>query len=80
MYRGFVRAGRKFYDYNMREYVLRRTRERFSAAKGEKDSSKLAELYSKGLKELEVVKRQSSISAMYGRGTYVMDEALKSRK
>jgi hypothetical protein len=48
--------------------IHRRTRDDFAAAKSETDPAKVAELMAKGREELEVIRRQATISSMYDMG------------
>ncbi len=41
MYRDFIRHGKKFTNYNFKEYVLRRSREEFRENKAISDPSKV---------------------------------------
>ncbi|KAJ1485445.1 hypothetical protein T484DRAFT_1793255 [Baffinella frigidus] len=68
LYRAMLQSSRRFSNYNFREYFLRRTREDFAAAKSETNPAKVAELLAKGRTELEVIRRQATISSMYDMG------------
>jgi len=48
--------------------MCRRTRDDFAAGKAETDPAKVAELLAKGRAELEVIRRQATISSMYDMG------------
>lgn len=65
LYRNLLRYGSRIATYNFREYALRRTRDAFQASKDLTDQRKIQELFQKGYKELDVLKRQSTISQMY---------------
>mmetsp|Transcript_12414 Transcript_12414/g.26817 ORF Transcript_12414/g.26817 Transcript_12414/m.26817 type:complete len:94 (+) Transcript_12414:160-441(+) len=69
LFRAFLREGRKFPNYNIREYVLRRAREGFREVAGETNATKLDALWASAKEQLEVVKRQSVVYGLYGRKT-----------
>ncbi|KAF0979681.1 hypothetical protein FDP41_001349 [Naegleria fowleri] len=77
LYRGLLKGGKAFSDYNYREYVLRCTREDFRKFKSVQDSEKIKRLYEKGVKNLGVVQRQSLINQMYSKHVSIMDERAK---
>ncbi|KAG0224740.1 LYR motif-containing protein 4-like protein [Mortierella sp. GBAus27b] len=66
LYRSLLHHSSKFAAYNFRDYAVRRTRDSFHAAKNETDPDKIQALIQRGQRELEVVKRQSVISQLYG--------------
>jgi hypothetical protein len=65
LYKNLLKNGKKFADYNYREYTLRRTKEDFRKYKNETDKAKLDQLHKEGLESLQLVKRQATISQMY---------------
>lgn len=66
LYREFLRVGRSFNDYNVREYVKRRAGERFRENRGLTDAEAVRETLAAGEKELEKARRQATIYALYG--------------
>ncbi|KAF9947179.1 LYR motif-containing protein 4 [Modicella reniformis] len=66
LYRSLLHHSSKFAAYNFRDYAIRRTRDAFHTAKNETDPEKIQALIQKAQKELEVIKRQSLISQLYG--------------
>lgn len=62
LYRLLLRNSYKFEHYNFREYFLRQTKSQFRKYRGVPDNEKLIE---DAIKDLGVLKRQSSISKMY---------------
>ncbi|KAG2383326.1 hypothetical protein C9374_004663 [Naegleria lovaniensis] len=80
LYRGLLKGGKAFSDYNYREYVLRCTREDFRKFKSVQDSEKIKRLYEKGVKNLGVVQRQSLINQIYSKHVSIMDERAKEYK
>ncbi len=73
LYRALLRHGSKFADYNFREYAVRRTRHAFASGKMETDPEAIKQAYYNGLNTLAVVKRQSSISQMFGATPTVLE-------
>ncbi|KAF2255074.1 hypothetical protein BU26DRAFT_514870 [Trematosphaeria pertusa] len=65
LYRSLLRTGGQFASYNFREYAKRRTRDAFREHQNETDERRIQELVQKGLKELQVMKRQTVISQFY---------------
>ncbi|EAT91680.2 hypothetical protein HBI56_012220 [Parastagonospora nodorum] len=65
LYRSLLRQGGQFAAYNFREYAKRRTRDAFREAKSETEERRVQELMQKGLKELQMLKRQTVISQFY---------------
>ena len=77
LYRNLLRYGKKFSNYNFREYALRRTREDFRLNRGVTDPSKIADLIASGRKELDIVKRQATLSALFSPETQYVVERRK---
>ncbi|OAG37260.1 hypothetical protein AYO21_08559 [Fonsecaea monophora] len=65
LYRSLLREGNKFANYNFRMYARRRTRDAFHEHQHERDPRRIQELVQKGLKELQMLKRQTVISQFY---------------
>ncbi|KAF2488870.1 hypothetical protein BU16DRAFT_531916 [Lophium mytilinum] len=65
LYRSLLRQSRQFAAYNFREYAKRRTRDAFREHKGDAGERQIQELMQKGLKELQMLKRQTVISQFY---------------
>jgi len=65
LFRDFLRSGKSFKNYNLREYVLRKTREQFRKNMQLTDSSAINDLIVKAKKDLEVCRRQAVISTLY---------------
>ncbi|KAH7405828.1 hypothetical protein DE146DRAFT_649796 [Phaeosphaeria sp. MPI-PUGE-AT-0046c] len=65
LYRSLLRQGGQFAAYNFREYAKRRTRDAFQEHKSETGEQRIQELVQHGLKELQVLKRQTVISQFY---------------
>ncbi|KAI1766011.1 hypothetical protein GGR53DRAFT_237187 [Hypoxylon sp. FL1150] len=57
--------GGQFQAYNFREYAKRRTKDAFREHKGEQDPREIQSLIQKGLKELQMMKRQTVVSQFY---------------
>ncbi|GIL82816.1 hypothetical protein Vretimale_8186 [Volvox reticuliferus] len=67
LFRALLREGRRFPNYNIREYVQRRAKEGFHEAASITDPVAAESLLQYGRKELEIVKRQSFVYQLYGR-------------
>jgi hypothetical protein len=64
-YRQLLRQGSNFGEYNFREYARRRTRDAFREHQNVEDPREVQELLQKGLKELAMMKRQTTISQFF---------------
>ncbi|OIW30503.1 hypothetical protein CONLIGDRAFT_679280 [Coniochaeta ligniaria NRRL 30616] len=60
-----LRQGEQFAAYNFREYAKRRTRDAFRENKDIDDPRRIQELIQEGLRNLQVLKRQTVISQFY---------------
>jgi len=60
-----LRQGEQFSAYNFREYAKRRTRDAFRENMSVQDPRKVQELVQKGLKDLQMMKRQTVIGQFY---------------
>ncbi|KAF2709536.1 hypothetical protein K504DRAFT_467501 [Pleomassaria siparia CBS 279.74] len=65
LYRSLLRQSNQFAAYNFREYAKRRTRDSFHEHRAETEERRVQELMQKGLKELQMLKRQTVISQFY---------------
>ncbi|KAF3049159.1 hypothetical protein E8E11_007488 [Didymella keratinophila] len=65
LYRSLLRQSSQFAAYNFREYAKRRTRDAFREHQLEAEERRVQELMQKGLKELQMLKRQTVISQFY---------------
>lgn len=65
LFRAFLRVGRKFSDYNIREYTNRRTIDGFRENKALSDPSAIANAFSDGKSQLEIAKRQAVVYSLY---------------
>mmetsp|Transcript_24529 Transcript_24529/g.41025 ORF Transcript_24529/g.41025 Transcript_24529/m.41025 type:complete len:84 (-) Transcript_24529:216-467(-) len=64
LYRAFLREGNRYTNYNVKEYVLRRVKEKFAEGRALSGADAAAALV-RGRAEFEVVKRQAAISRLY---------------
>mmetsp|Transcript_18768 Transcript_18768/g.55924 ORF Transcript_18768/g.55924 Transcript_18768/m.55924 type:complete len:101 (-) Transcript_18768:128-430(-) len=67
LFRAFLRGGRTFPYYNIKEYILRRAREGFREGALAKDPAEAAKLLTLARDELAVMKRQSIVYGLYER-------------
>ncbi|RDA95410.1 hypothetical protein CP533_3438 [Ophiocordyceps camponoti-saundersi (nom. inval.)] len=80
LYRQLLRQGGQFSAYNFREYAKRRTRDAFHENRGVQDPSEVQELVQKGLRELQVMKRQTVISQFYQLNRLVVEGGISGRE
>jgi len=65
LFRSLLRTSAQFANYNFREYAKRRTKDAFREHQKESDPRVIQELVQKGLKELQMMKRQTIVSQFY---------------
>ncbi|KAH6855210.1 hypothetical protein B0I37DRAFT_364208 [Chaetomium sp. MPI-CAGE-AT-0009] len=79
LYRQLLRQGSQFSAYNFREYALRRTRDAFRENRSVEDPRRVQELMQKGLKELQVLKRQTVVSQFYQSNRLVVEGGISGK-
>ncbi|KAK0387715.1 hypothetical protein NLU13_3960 [Sarocladium strictum] len=79
LYRQLLRQGSQFSAYNFREYAKRRTRDAFHDNKSIDDPRQIQELVQKGLKELQVMKRQTVIGQFYQLDRLVVEGGISGK-
>ncbi|KAL2121985.1 hypothetical protein VTJ04DRAFT_2440 [Mycothermus thermophilus] len=79
LYRQLLRQGSQFASYNFREYARRRTRDAFRENKDVEDPRRIQELVQKGLKELQMLKRQTVISQYYQTDRLVVEGGISGK-
>ncbi|GAO18676.1 hypothetical protein UVI_02059020 [Ustilaginoidea virens] len=79
LYRQLLRQGAQFRAYNFREYAKRRTKDAFRGNMSVEDPRQIQELVQKGLKELQVLKRQTVISQFYQIDRLVVEGGISVR-
>mmetsp|Transcript_17102 Transcript_17102/g.26640 ORF Transcript_17102/g.26640 Transcript_17102/m.26640 type:complete len:96 (-) Transcript_17102:401-688(-) len=72
LFRGIIKYGKMIKDYNFREYALRRTRDGFRSNQS-LQGEELSKVYSNGLNQFEIVRRQALIGQLYPSETSVME-------
>jgi Tfp pilus assembly PilM family ATPase len=65
LYKNLLRYSSRLASYNFRQYAIRRTRDAFIANRSLSDPQQIQQEIEKGIKELQVLKRQAAISQMY---------------
>lgn len=65
LFRSLLRTARQFTDYNIREYIKRRTVDGFRMNRTLSDPDAIASAFSDGTAQLEVAKRQVIIYSLY---------------
>ncbi|KAK0628165.1 hypothetical protein B0T17DRAFT_521994 [Bombardia bombarda] len=79
LYRQLLRQGNQFASYNYREYAKRRTRDAFRENKSVDDPRRIQELMQKGLRDLQLLKRQTVISQFYEHDRLVVEGGLSGK-
>ncbi|KAK4155156.1 hypothetical protein C8A00DRAFT_32049 [Chaetomidium leptoderma] len=74
-----LRQGNQFAAYNFREYAKRRTRDAFRENKAVEDPRRIQELVQKGVKNLQVLKRQTVISQFYQTNQLVVEGGISGK-
>jgi len=72
LYRSLLREARRFPDYQISQYIARRTRDDFRKNRAVKDLEKTKALQF-GVEQLELVRRQSVIRGLYQRDKTVIE-------
>ncbi|RYP33373.1 hypothetical protein DL767_004778 [Monosporascus sp. MG133] len=80
LYRQLLRTGEKFQSYNFREYAKRRTRDAFLENKNVEDPRQIQDLIQKGLKELQMMKRQTVVSQFYQLDRLVVEGGMSGKE
>ena len=73
LYRQLARCCRRFEDYNVRSYSLRRCRVGFEESRGVNDPAVLESLLEAGRGQLKLLQRQALINNMYSDERSVME-------
>ncbi|KAK1758486.1 hypothetical protein QBC47DRAFT_374844 [Echria macrotheca] len=79
LYRQLLRQGNQFASYNFREYSKRRTRDAFRENRSVEDQRRVQELVQDGLKQLQMLKRQTVISQMYQQDRLVVEGGISGK-
>ncbi|KAK2609192.1 hypothetical protein QQS21_002274 [Conoideocrella luteorostrata] len=79
LYRQLLRQSEQFTAYNFREYAKRRTRDAFRENMLVQDPRKVQELVQKGLKDLQVLKRQTVIGQFYTMDRLVVEAGISGK-
>ncbi|KAI9292943.1 hypothetical protein K502DRAFT_294537 [Neoconidiobolus thromboides FSU 785] len=74
VYKQLLKQCQKFNGYNFQQYGLRRTKDAFRSNKDLKDKQEIINCYNKALEDLEVVKRQTLISSLFGADKLVIEK------
>jgi hypothetical protein len=65
LYRNLLKTGARFSQYGFREYARRRTRDAFRQHQHETAPERIEQLVGRGLDDLEMLKRQTTIGRLY---------------
>ncbi|KAI2619724.1 hypothetical protein GGR54DRAFT_640049 [Hypoxylon sp. NC1633] len=80
LYRQLLRQSKQFQAYNFREYAKRRTKDAFRAHMIAQDPREIQGLVQKGLKELQMMKRQTVISQFYQIDRLVVEGGMSGKQ
>ncbi|KAI0154490.1 hypothetical protein GGR52DRAFT_544306 [Hypoxylon sp. FL1284] len=80
LYRQLLRQGEQFQAYNFREYAKRRTKDAFREHVSVGDPREIQSLIQKGLKELQMMKRQTVVSQFYQIDRLVVEGGLSGKQ
>ncbi|RYP77783.1 hypothetical protein DL771_000880 [Monosporascus sp. 5C6A] len=80
LYRQLLRTGENFQSYNFREYAKRRTRDAFRENKNVEDPRQIQDLIQKGLKELQMMKRQTVVGQFYQLDRLVVEGGMAGKE
>ncbi|KAI1452611.1 hypothetical protein F4805DRAFT_446899 [Annulohypoxylon moriforme] len=80
LYRQLLRQGEQFEAYNFREYAKRRTKDAFRDSIDVHDPREIQTLIQKGLKELQMMKRQTVISKFYQLDRLVVEGGMSGKQ
>ncbi|KAI1258896.1 hypothetical protein F5Y18DRAFT_411766 [Xylariaceae sp. FL1019] len=80
LYRQLLRQGEQFQAYNFREYAKRRTRDAYREHEAVEDPRQIQELIQKGIKELQIMKRQTVVSQFYQIDRLVVEGGMSGKE
>jgi len=73
LYRQLLRAAKGFTNYNFREYAQRIVREDFRSQLKLADAAEVEKAHLRGQEQLQMLRRQATISQLYPQGKHAMD-------
>lgn len=68
LFRAFWRTGSKFPDYNIKEYIKRKTKDGFRSAQSITDPAQLDLVWKQAGEQLKVAQRQLVVYSLYSHG------------
>ncbi|KAL8338516.1 hypothetical protein RB598_007059 [Gaeumannomyces tritici] len=80
LFRQLLRQSDQFAAYNFREYAKRRTRDAFRENQGVSDPRRVQELVQEGLRELQVMKRQTVLGQFYQLDRLVVEAGISGKE
>ena len=75
LYRAMLRAGKQFQSYNFREYAVRSVKDRFRENAALTDAHEITVALMNGRQNLELIKRQATVSHLFPQSDHCMDGA-----
>ena len=74
LYRSLLREGKRFQDYNVSSYVVRSVRNQFREPVETGEAEEIAQRISFGTTQLDLLKRQTTLSTFFPSGSNVMEK------
>ena len=75
LYRDLLRAAKGFTNYNFREYACRRVRESMRENVSLSDGAAIHRAYAEGRVQLDMLRRQATVSALFPQERHAMETA-----
>lgn len=75
LFRSLLRESKRISNYNFRNHALRRVREEFRASASLETPEDVASRLAFGEEQLQLVRRQATISQLYPQEKHVLDKA-----
>ncbi|XP_054277086.1 LYR motif-containing protein 4B-like [Macrosteles quadrilineatus] len=79
LYKTLLKEASKFPLYNFRMYALRRIHDKFKENKCLIDTAAIEQEFNEGLKALEVIKRQVTVSQLYEPEKLIIEKSNKNK-
>lgn len=74
LYRQLMRTAKNFQNYNFRDYAVRYVRDDFRRDATLTDAQAIDEAYNRGLEQLAMLHRQTTISQLYPMEKHAMEQ------
>ncbi|XP_005092109.1 LYR motif-containing protein 4 [Aplysia californica] len=77
LYKELLKESKRVTDYNFRNYALRRTRDAFKENKAITDAGQIQALVVKAQENLEMLRRQATVSQLFGSEKLIIESQPK---